>query len=111
MKMMTPREVAETFGMSYATVHRAIRLGRLRAKGQNGMYLIASDDAEKWRSSVRPYMRNAILVSEKPKSLILRMPETMLERVRELAAANKKSMSAYCRIAIEKQIEEEQKNG
>lgn len=110
-EMMTISTVARVFDKGYTTVYQAVRSGKLRANVVNGVFLIAPDDAEKWRSCVRHRDCSVFLTGEKQETLNFKVPETMFSKVHELAAINKKSLSEYCRMAIQKQIEEDQKNG
>lgn len=108
--MMTIGTVAKVYGKSYTTVYMAVRAGRLRAKAENGVYLIAPDDAEKWRSSVRVRNCSAFLTGDKQETLNFKVTKTMFEKLHELAAANRKSLSEYCRMALKSQIEKEEES-
>lgn len=52
---MTTRDVADTLGISTATVHRLVERGDLtpaaKAPGKRGAYLFAADEVERYRLS------------------------------------------------------------
>jgi predicted HicB family RNase H-like nuclease len=68
--------------------------------------MLLKDSVDKWRSMVDE-KHCSPLVNELP----VRVSEQLYNDLREMAANMGVSLTAYCRMAIRKQIEEDQKNG
>lgn len=105
-EMMTINTVAKVYNKSYTAVYNAIRSGRLKAKVENGVYLIAPEEAKKWRDSVR--CRTVFTSVTMLETLNFKVPKAMFDKLHELAAAKNVSLGEYCRMALNNQIMKEE---
>ncbi len=53
--MQTTRQIAETLGVSQATINRMVRTGRLKAQRVAGANIVSDKDAEEFIASYSPY--------------------------------------------------------
>lgn len=105
-KYITVAQAARLYGVSRATLYHAAQLGRVEFLKFDGRLMLVKESADKWRRRVEE-KRHAPLADE----LSVRVSECMMNDVRQMAAKMGVSLTMYCRMAILKQIEEDQKNG
>lgn len=105
-KYITVTQAVRLYGASRSTFYQAAHLGMVEYCVFDGRLMLVKESVDKWRRRVNE-KRRVPLAHE----LVLRTSEQMLNDVREMAAKKETTLTAYCRMAIQKQIEEDQKNG
>jgi excisionase family DNA binding protein len=105
-KYITVSQAARLHGTSRATFYQAAHLGVVESLDSGGRLMLLKESVDKWRRRVKE-KNHAPLVND----LVVRVSDRMMDDVREMAAKMGVSLTAYCRMAIRKQIEEDQKNG
>lgn len=105
-KYITVAQAVRLYGASRVTFYQAARLGRVESLRFDGRLMLLKESVDKWRRQVKE-KQYAPLTND----LVVRVSECMMNDVRQMAAKMGVSLTAYCRMAIRKQIEEDQKNG
>ena len=105
-KYITVTQADRLYGASRASFYQAARLGRVETLEFDGRLMLLKESVDKWRRRVEEKQQAPLA-----NNLVLRVYECMMNDVRQMAAKMGVSMTEYCRMAIRKHIEEDQKNG
>lgn len=105
-KYITVTQAARLHGVSRAAFYQAARLGIVESLKSDGRLMLLKESVDKWRRRVNE-KQHAPLTDD----LVVRISAQMMNDVRRRAAKMGVSLTAYCRMAIQRQIEEDQKNG
>lgn len=107
---ITISDAATIYGLSRSSVYAAVRTGRIRgSKRVNGMLMLPRDGVEAWRDGVRAHVTTER--TEDMKAFNFQMERSLFDELCTRADNRRMSMTAYCRMAIRRQIEEDKING
>lgn len=108
---MTVCEAAKMSGVSNAIAYTAIRTGKLEAEIIDGRYMVRPEAVKAWRDNTRDRSGALFIPLGQQMALNFRVSRDMYADIAQVARARHMTMSGLARKAIQKQIEEEQKNG
>lgn len=105
-KYITVAQAVRLYGLSRASLYQAARFGRVESLHFDGRLMLLKESVDKWRRQVEEKQQAPLT-----NVLVVYVSECMMNDVQQTAAKMGVSLTAYCRMAIRRQIEEDQKNG
>lgn len=105
-KYITVAQAVRLYGVSRVSFYQAAHRGMVESLRFDGRLMLLKESVDKWRRQV-----NEKKIAPLTDYLMVRASECMMNDVRQMAAKMGVSPTAYCRMAVRRQIEEDQKNG
>jgi excisionase family DNA binding protein len=108
-EFVTIDEAASKYGVTRSTVYNAVRAGRVEGVVRKGnMILLPIESVDAWRRAIASHVTAEC--REIMKVLNLQIEKSLADEMSRHAHDRRMSMTAYCRMAIRRQIEEDKKN-
>ena len=105
-KYITVAQAVRLYGVHRETFYQAANRGTVESLRFCGRLMPLKESVDKWRRRVNEKHHAPLTYN-----LVVRTSECMMNEARQMAAKKGVSLTAYYRMAIQNQIEEDQKNG